>query len=799
MASFMQSHFVRIPVLAILWLGCGSQGWAQLSPDALTRLKAAAVYIENTTSKETSSGSGFVVKKHGDRAVIATNYHVVKPSGIRAKWKLGCTFHSGTSNQFELQAETLSVNHEDDLALLEVTGANLPEPITLDLTAQALETQRVYVAGFPFGQMLGVGGRKPSLTITEGSVSSVRRGSFNEPALIQLSGGVDPGNSGGPIIDSQGRLIAISVAKITQSSIGFGVPIWKLHELQRPVVRNTKATFAAESGTMGLRGDVNPIDGVTQGEMIHLVHVHAMKVDDGQSVSARFESQAWPLIEGLEDIGRVRSCGKSNDKRWLSTSDSLPIDKIPGTGEKYVLQWSTKVSEEETVYSRPYIVSKQQLLNPVVEMAENDTPKEGSSAVDAIANQQTIPTLDQVVVPFDSGIRRVIRAGGNRLLVVLEENGNLSCVDLATNQIAGRREGVNGDALASGKVEVVAFNRTLREVTRYRLPTLDKVGSRKLADDAVVRTAHRGSDSTGHVVAVVQRSGSQKLACLMVDSRTGRLLRLALDGEKRVRGQTPPTLFDSMPLSDGFRVRMSDDGETILMWLDGNTRVGTHVLTKMRSQWKYERLEKSQGYACPSPTGRLICTGQSVLGRDLAELHKTPVNLPTTSDDYFLTVGQVVKPSAGKPALFSWQIASASEASIHRTIVMSGDLTDRKVDSGDAGRLPIDERFQCLPQWNRLVVVPIDNERELRLIELGEPLPNVELYEASNGDETVSTDEPVASRVWKASAGSYQVEAKYAAQKSGMVKLVAKDGREIVVPIAKLCKDDQDYLERLAP
>ncbi len=60
--------------------------------------------------------------------------------------------------------------------------------------------------------------------------TSVRRGASGMIETLQTSGGIDPGNSGGPVVNQQGQLVGISVAKVRESSIGFAIPIWKLLE-----------------------------------------------------------------------------------------------------------------------------------------------------------------------------------------------------------------------------------------------------------------------------------------------------------------------------------------------------------------------------------------------------------------------------------------------------------------------------------------------------------------------------------------------------------------------------------------
>lgn len=70
--------------------------------------------------------------------------------------------------------------------------------------------ERIFVLGFPMIDLLG-----SETKVTDGIISSVT-GFGNDPRYYQVSASVQPGNSGGPLFDSQGDLIGIITAKFTQ-------------------------------------------------------------------------------------------------------------------------------------------------------------------------------------------------------------------------------------------------------------------------------------------------------------------------------------------------------------------------------------------------------------------------------------------------------------------------------------------------------------------------------------------------------------------------------------------------------
>ncbi|MGP0066622.1 MAG: trypsin-like peptidase domain-containing protein [Isosphaeraceae bacterium] len=210
--------------------------------EIVRRLKDAAVYLKNKIAGRTfSMGSGFVIEADGDRVIVATNRHVAVPDlselppglvppGTRPT--IEAVFRSGQGKEEqELPAEIIAadLSQEDrfDLAFLVVKGVKQP-PRPIDPMARITPTEGMpYIgAGFPLGGILGKvaeGGGNPSVTITGGRISALRRDAYGQLALLQVDGSIQPGNSGGPIIDDKtGKLLGVAVSKISAvDTIGF--------------------------------------------------------------------------------------------------------------------------------------------------------------------------------------------------------------------------------------------------------------------------------------------------------------------------------------------------------------------------------------------------------------------------------------------------------------------------------------------------------------------------------------------------------------------------------------------------
>jgi S1-C subfamily serine protease len=157
-------------------------------------------------------GSGFILDKQGH---ILTNNHVID-NAQRVEVTL--------SDKHKYKATVVVVDKNHDLALLQINAPNLI-PATLSESTNLVVGQRVYAIGNPFGL---------SGTMTRGIISAIRsiRGPQGNPIedAIQTDAAVNPGNSGGPLLNSRGEVIGITTLIANNgadqsSGIGFAIPI----------------------------------------------------------------------------------------------------------------------------------------------------------------------------------------------------------------------------------------------------------------------------------------------------------------------------------------------------------------------------------------------------------------------------------------------------------------------------------------------------------------------------------------------------------------------------------------------
>jgi S1-C subfamily serine protease len=155
-------------------------------------------------------GSGTIIDTKG---LILTNNHVV---GGAEK------IHVILWNNEALEGTIEGSCAVHDIAVVKVNGKNL-QAAELGNSDKLRVGQRVYAIGNPFGLAGGP-------TVTSGVISAINRTIESErgliESLVQTDAAINPGNSGGPLVDLEGKVIAINTAIIPfAQGIGFAIPI----------------------------------------------------------------------------------------------------------------------------------------------------------------------------------------------------------------------------------------------------------------------------------------------------------------------------------------------------------------------------------------------------------------------------------------------------------------------------------------------------------------------------------------------------------------------------------------------
>jgi len=201
-----------------------------IAPTTIRQVKKATAYMRVTLANGSPvQGSGFFAAEPG---LVFTNAHVLDMLSAASPLpsKVEVVLNSGDPDEYILTGEVLGVDRSNDLAILRVRGEapRWPAPLPLDSSLTLTELQKVYIFGFPFGTSIG-----KNITVSESSVSSLRRAADGSVTQVQVNGGMNPGNSGGPVVDSRGAVVGVAVAIIKGTQINFAVPGDKVQGLLR--------------------------------------------------------------------------------------------------------------------------------------------------------------------------------------------------------------------------------------------------------------------------------------------------------------------------------------------------------------------------------------------------------------------------------------------------------------------------------------------------------------------------------------------------------------------------------------
>jgi S1-C subfamily serine protease len=178
-----------------------------LRAPGVRRAAPSVVRVLGTACGLGISGSGWVVS----RGLVVTNAHVV--AGER-----DTTIDS--VNAPPLPAQAVAFDSKNDIAVLSVSGGLNAPPLE---QVGSREGQSAAIMGFPENQPLTVRPARLGRTVTVLSEDAYGRGPVTRK-ITSFRGEVRPGNSGGPLVDSRGRVVGTVFASRIQGSVGYAVP-----------------------------------------------------------------------------------------------------------------------------------------------------------------------------------------------------------------------------------------------------------------------------------------------------------------------------------------------------------------------------------------------------------------------------------------------------------------------------------------------------------------------------------------------------------------------------------------------
>ena len=256
----------------------------------------------------TGAGSGIIIGDNGSELWIVTNNHVV--SGADS---VKVTFVDGTT----VDAYVKGTNEDNDLGMVGVSMDSLSDDTKNAITRVELgdsDSLRLGEGVIAIGNALGLG-----QSVSTGVVSAMNRevqmsnGNTMEN-LIQTDAAINPGNSGGALLNMQGQLIGINVAKSTDTDVegmGFAIPISQVRDIIDELTTEEPLEQVADDQypylgvqLRDLDGTFSSMYGMPSGVLVYSVEENSPAAQGGiqtQDIITKFEGHSISSYDDLNE------------------------------------------------------------------------------------------------------------------------------------------------------------------------------------------------------------------------------------------------------------------------------------------------------------------------------------------------------------------------------------------------------------------------------------------------------------------------------------------------------------------
>ena len=306
---------VAMAMLAILAaLACGGES-ATPTPESPTDVTENALPSVVQIITDSGSGTGFIVDASG---LVVTNRHVVE--GER---RVTVSFATGE----EYRGNVVQRHPAIDLAYVEIDSIRTFTALTLGNSGEVRVSESVIAIGYPLGEELGV-----SPTVSRGIISAKR------DDYLQTDASVNPGNSGGPLLDSKGHVIGVITTRIESTEtgrpvtgIGFAIPI--------DTVKQDLGGLAA-SGSASPNATATPLPAIpptpdieATKAAIEAMDAHRRQAEQATRAATEAQQEADRYAASLEAtrIAELPTPTPTQSPRPTPTPSSTPLPAIPPT------------------------------------------------------------------------------------------------------------------------------------------------------------------------------------------------------------------------------------------------------------------------------------------------------------------------------------------------------------------------------------------------------------------------------------------------------------------------------------
>ena len=311
---------------------------AMVQLNGTTTVKSSSYFGYGQSYEATSSGTGIIVGKRDTELLIVTNAHVVDNID-----NLKCVFSDGTSASCSVKGS----KSDQDIAVAAVSLSDISSDTASNIAIAELEDSSDIKVGqqvVAIGNALGEG-----QSVTTGIISakdrSITVNNVTFTGLLMTDAAINSGNSGGALLNSEGKVIAINFAKTSSDGVegmAYSIPVSNVKDIidslmtkqTRNKVSSDKAAYLGIAA-VDITSNYASYYGYPVGILIRTV------ADDSAADKAGLET--YDIIVGFDDQTVTTMSGLTNMLQYYEAGEKVTIDYYHMEGSEYVLK-STEVT-----------------------------------------------------------------------------------------------------------------------------------------------------------------------------------------------------------------------------------------------------------------------------------------------------------------------------------------------------------------------------------------------------------------------------------------------------------------------
>ena len=311
---------------------------AMVELNGTTTVTNSSYFGYGQSYEATSSGTGIIVGKSDTELLIVTNAHVVDNID-----NLKCVFSDGTSANCSVKGS----KSDQDIAVAAVSLSDISSDTASNIAIAELEDSSDIKVGqqvVAIGNALGEG-----QSVTTGIISakdrSITVNNVTFTGLLMTDAAINSGNSGGALLNSEGKVIAINFAKTSSDGVegmAYSIPVSNVKDIidslmtkqTRNKVSSDKAAYLGIAA-VDITSNYASYYGYPVGILIRTV------ADDSAADKAGLET--YDIIVGFDDQTVTTMSGLTNMLQYYEAGEKVTIDYYHMEGSEYVLK-STEVT-----------------------------------------------------------------------------------------------------------------------------------------------------------------------------------------------------------------------------------------------------------------------------------------------------------------------------------------------------------------------------------------------------------------------------------------------------------------------